>query len=109
MRVKINKARRWIRRRWRHMKYWLATKLVPEEELNFLGMYDARDIELLEVTARLTKTKPIRDFLGEELIKDMLIGDMHLSLKKHIDFVEVWDGETCLSKATLTLVKRREA
>ncbi len=98
--------RRKIRRTWRHFKYWLASKLLPEEELSFLGMEDVRDLELVQVTARITKTKPIRDFLGTETIKDMLLGDMHINLKKHMDFTEVWDGETCMSKATVTLVKR---
>ena len=101
----MRRMRMKIKRKIRHFKYWLVRKMFPEDDLGFLVVPGQVDVKLKQITATQVTTRSNHDFFGEELIKDMLLKDMHEAFKKSMEFEEHWYGDNCTSTGTVYIAK----
>ena len=98
--------KRKIKRIWRHFKYWLVRRLMPEGDSNFLVVPSRADIKLTELTAEKIITKDNYESFGDELIKAMLADSIAGNIKKHLHYEKSWDGEFCKCKGSIVLARK---
>ena len=100
------KMRMKMKRFLRHLKYWVALKMFPDDELNFLVVPQKINTDLKELVIQNTYSKANHDFFGEELIKDNMLRKAHKELKECMRYEEVWSGEVCICNGYITVSRQ---
>ena len=99
--------KRKIKRYWRHFKYWLARKMFPDNEMNFLVVPGQADIQITEITARTVMDKHLHSLLHDYERRDKVLKQMHESLDKYMEYSELWKDDRCLCKGKIYIVRER--
>lgn len=102
----MNKFKYYIKRKWRHFKYWLVRKLFPNDELNFLVIPGQLECNLRQITNTKTYSKTDWAFIGEDLIKARLVSEMYENLVNKLEYEETDENGYVTCSGTLTLAVR---